>query len=255
MKNIILKSAGILTVLLLATGISSFVSAQQTNVRFRTGERPMMANQVEKLKLTEDQQKQMAELRAKFQEETLNVKNLIGEKMAHIKTLLDMENRDVNDLDKTIDMLSNLKGELMKKGIAHRDAVKKILTPEQMKIWDFKAKQHIKGMMEEPGQPGMMRGAGMQMRGRGMQMGGRGMQMGGRGMQMMGTLREADEKEVEVNGKEVEVEGKEIEAEGKPANIERKVIIIDGKPMKVKNTNIKEEKTKKKSEKNEKEDR
>ena len=71
MKNIILKSAGILTVLLLATGISSFVSAQQTNVRFRTGERPMMANQVEKLKLTEDQQKQMAELRAKFQEETL----------------------------------------------------------------------------------------------------------------------------------------------------------------------------------------
>ena len=192
----------------------------------------------------------MAELKAKFQEETLNIKNLIGEKMAHIKTLLDMENRDVKDLDKTIDELSALKGDLMKKGIVHRDEVKKILTPEQMKIWDFRAKQRMQGMGQGPGRPGMMRGE-RPMRGAGMQMGGRGLQMRGSGMQMMGTLRDAEGKEVEVNGKEVEVEGK-------PTNIERKVIIVEGKPVKVTNMNIKEakktEKKKSSSKKSEKED-
>ena len=224
MKINILRSASILTVLLMASGIFSLASAQPGN-RFRGGERPTMAEQMDKLKLTEVQQKQMDELKAKLQVEALNINNLIKEKQAHIKTLLDMENRDANDLDKTIDVLSNLKGELMKKGIAHRDAVKKILTPEQMKMWDVKAKQRMQGMRH--------------------------------GMQRMGTLRGAEGKEVEVNGEEVEVEGKEVEAEGNHVNVERKVIMVEGKPMKVINVNIKEkknEKTKKKSDKNEKED-
>ena len=231
MKNNILRSAGIITVILIASGIISLTSAQSENGRFRGGDRPMMAKQMGMSKLTEDQQKQMAELKAKLQEETLNINNLVKEKLAHIKTLIDMENRDVKDLDKTIDELSALKGDLIKKGIAHRDAVKKILTPEQMKIWDVKAKQRMQGMRQGPGQgqPGMMRGE------RGMR--GAGMQMRGNGMQM---------------------EGKEVEVEGKSVNIERKVIIVDGKPMKVKNMDIKgkkNEKTKKKSDKNEKEDR
>ena len=154
MKKNILRSIGLLTILLMAAGIFSLASAQQGHARFRGGERPMMAQQMDKLKLTEVQQKQMADAKAKLETEALHIHNLIKEKQAHIKTLLDMENRDANDLDKTIDMLSNLKGELMKKGIAHRDAVKKILTPEQMKIWDVNAKQRMQGMRH-----------GMQMRG------------------------------------------------------------------------------------------
>jgi len=49
----------------------------------------------------------------------------------------------MKDLDKTVAELTNLKGDLIKKGIAHRDAVKKILTPEQMLIWENRVRRHL----------------------------------------------------------------------------------------------------------------
>lgn len=195
MKNRTLRTAGFAIVLLLVSGGFYWVSAQPGRGQFRGEGRPMNASRIEKIKLTDDQQKQMTELKAKFQEETLNIKNLVREKMAHIKTLLDMENRDVKDLDKTIDELSALKGELMKKGIVHRDEVKKILTPEQMKIWEFKAKQRMKGM-----------------------------RMRGQGMQMMGQVREVEGNEVEVQGKPMNIERKVIIVDGKPVKVTKKDI-------------------------------
>ncbi|TSA35478.1 MAG: hypothetical protein D4R64_09380 [Porphyromonadaceae bacterium] len=143
MKNIVLKTAGFVTVLLLASGVFSWISAQPGRFQSRADAKPMNENRIEKIKLTDDQQKQMTELRAQFREETLKINNLANEKKAHLKTLIDTDNRDMKDLDKTVAELTNLKGDLIKKGIAHRDAVKKILTPEQMLIWENRVRRHL----------------------------------------------------------------------------------------------------------------
>jgi len=179
MKSIVLKTAGFATVILLASGVVSWVSAQPGRGQFRGEGRPMNDTRLDRMKLTDDQQKQMTGLRAQFQEETGKINNLINEKQAHLKTLTDTENRDMKDLDKTVTELTTLKGDLIKKGIAHRDAVKKILTPEQMKIWDIRAHQRMGAGDRGPGQRGM-RGHGQMKRGGERPMRGGGRMMGDR---------------------------------------------------------------------------
>jgi Spy/CpxP family protein refolding chaperone len=164
MKNIVLRGAGFIAALLLASGTFSSVSAQSGRGQFRgEGRPPVNANRIENIKLTDDQQKQMTGLRVQFQEETVKTNNLIKEKQAHLKTLIDTDNRDMKDLDKTVADLTTLKGDLIKKGIAHRDAVKKILTPEQMKTWENRVRQHMRGGAQGPVNRGM-RGGGRMMR-------------------------------------------------------------------------------------------
>lgn len=158
MKNRILRTVGFATVLLLVSGVFSWVSAQPGRGQFRGEGRPMNASRIEKIKLTDDQQKQMTELRAQFREETMKINNLINEKKAHLKTLIDTDNRDMKDLEKTVDEMTNLKGDLIKKGIAHRDAVKKILTPEQMIIWEHRVKRHMDKSAQGPRNRGMRGG-------------------------------------------------------------------------------------------------
>jgi len=173
MKYIVFRGAGFVAALLLASGTFSSVSAQSGRGQFRgEGRPPVNANRIENIKLTDDQQKQMTGLRVQFQEETVKTNNLIKEKQAHLKTLIDTENRDMKDLDKTLADLTTLKGDLIKKGIAHRDAVKKILTPEQMKIWDIRAHQRMGAPAVGPGRGGM-RGGGHMMRGGGRMMRGK----------------------------------------------------------------------------------
>jgi len=166
MKNRILKISGFAAVLLLVSGIFSSVNAQPGQRQFRAGVRPNQEKLLEKIKLTDDQQKQMTELRMQFRQEFTRINDLIKEKKAHLKTLIDTDNRDMKDLDKTISELTTLKGDLIKKGISHRDAVKKILTPEQMIIWERRVKQHMNKCMQGPRARGM-RGGHMMMRGPG----------------------------------------------------------------------------------------
>lgn len=158
MKNRTLRTAGFAIVLLLVSGGFSWVSAQPGRGQFRGEGRPMNASRIEKIKLTDDQQKQMTELRAQFREETMKINNLINEKKAHLKTLIDTENRDMKDLDKTIAELTALKGDLIKKGITHRDSVKKILTPEQMIIWAHRVKRFTDKGAKGPRNRGMRDG-------------------------------------------------------------------------------------------------
>ncbi len=207
MKNISLKTAGLVTALFFLTGMMTVTIAQQGHMRFRGGAGEGSTGRGEMLKLTEDQKKQMPELKARFQEESTRIKNLIREKQAHVKTLVDTENRDPKDLNKTIDDLSALRGDLMKKAIEHRDAVKKILTPEQMKIWQRAAHQRMQGMA-----PGMGRGMGKGM--------GRGM---GRGMGQAPMTRSMH----------VTSENGVVTVESSSDNFQGKVISVEGHPMKV----------------------
>jgi len=163
MKNRIFKITGFATFLLLVSGIFSSVNAQPGQGQFRASGRPNQEKQQEKIKLTDDQQKQMTDLRMQFRQESTGINNLIKEKRAHLKTLIDTDNRDMTDLDKTIAELTTLKGDLIKKAIVHRDAVKKILSPEQMIIWERRVKQHMGKGMQGPRSRGMREGS-MRMR-------------------------------------------------------------------------------------------
>ena len=181
MKRLLFRTASLSVLFMLGTGVFSWVSAQPGRGQFR-GEGRMQAQAAarQNIKLNDDQQKQMNELRSQFQEETRKINNLINEKQAHLKTLTETDNRDMKDLDKTVADLTGLKADQIKKGIAHRDAVKKILTPEQMKIWDIQAHRRMDASGQGFGQRGMR---GHMMRGHMMRDGNRLM---GRGNRFMG---------------------------------------------------------------------
>jgi Spy/CpxP family protein refolding chaperone len=84
------------------------------------------------LVLSEDQQEKLSSMRLDHQKDMRYQQNLLGEKNASLKTLLSAPERDKVAIDKTIDDISLMKGELMKKQIANRDEMKSILSPEQV---------------------------------------------------------------------------------------------------------------------------
>lgn len=86
--------------------------------------------------LTPEQNKQIAALRLNFTKESLNIKNLIAEKKAHIITLTTGDNIDMTAVNKTVDELFALKAELTKKHIGYEQEVRKLLNADQKVIFD-----------------------------------------------------------------------------------------------------------------------
>jgi Spy/CpxP family protein refolding chaperone len=166
MNKRILKAAAQGLFILMLSATPAFSQAQRGNGRMGAQGRPGMGQMRDRLNLTDDQQKQMNELRDKFQAESRDLNNLIAEKRAHLKTLADTENRNARDLDRTISDLTDLMGQKIKMGIEHRDAVAKILTPEQLRIRDNRG-MRFRGNRrgnDGPAGPGrMMRGQGRMM--------------------------------------------------------------------------------------------
>jgi hypothetical protein len=72
-----------------------------------------------------------------------------AEKAAHLKTLTLADNQDSKAINKTIDEMMALKGEILKQGISFKQAFKEILTPDQLK--DFQSRmlnmRHHRGGM------------------------------------------------------------------------------------------------------------
>jgi len=85
------------------------------------------------LDLSEEQKEEMVSLRANHQKDMRYQQNLLGEKNAKLRTLLSAPERDKTAIENTIDDISEMKGELMKKQIGNREEMKSILTPEQVK--------------------------------------------------------------------------------------------------------------------------
>lgn len=84
--------------------------------------------------LTEEQQTKILKLRADHFRKADLIRAEIGEKQAHMNTLRLSENQDSKAIDKSIDEISTLRGNLMKAREAHRRDVKALLTEEQ-KVW------------------------------------------------------------------------------------------------------------------------
>ncbi|BDX39308.1 hypothetical protein CYCD_26630 [Tenuifilaceae bacterium CYCD] len=100
--------------------------------------------------LTDEQQKKIQELRVQHIKEITPLKNELGEKRAHLRTLESAEKPDLNAINKTIDEMSAIRAQIMKKSAAHRIEVASLLTDEQKVFFNA---HHGKGLKK-----GMMHG-------------------------------------------------------------------------------------------------
>ncbi len=77
-----------------------------------------------------EMKKEIAQLRAAHQTDMWYQQNLIKEEEAHLRTLLSAPERDKRAVEKTIDRMSAMKGDLLKKRLANQEEMKSILGPE-----------------------------------------------------------------------------------------------------------------------------
>ena len=89
--------------------------------------------------LTEDQKKKIKDLKTPLHKEILPLKNQLAEKKAHLKTLQTADKADLKSINTTIDEMTQLQSQIMKKRAAHTQAVRALLTDEQRIAFDMKA--------------------------------------------------------------------------------------------------------------------
>jgi len=94
--------------------------------------------------LKADQQKEIKKLRIGFQKEALQLKNQLAEKKARLQTLRTAEKTDLAAIDKTIDEMTAIKAQLMKKKLRHQQDVKALLNDEQKLFFDTKGPKYGK---------------------------------------------------------------------------------------------------------------
>lgn len=86
--------------------------------------------------VTPEQQTKINELRTKHLNEVTPIKNQMNEKRARLQTLQSSSKVDLNEINKTIDEIAQLKASLMKKNAAHRAEIASLLTDEQKAIFN-----------------------------------------------------------------------------------------------------------------------
>ena len=86
--------------------------------------------------LTEEQRTSMEKMRTAHFRKAELIRAEIGEKEARMNTLRLAEQTDEKAIDRTIDEISKLKGDLMKEREAHHRAMKAVLTDEQKVFFD-----------------------------------------------------------------------------------------------------------------------
>ncbi len=153
-KNAKSKLIAITLAIMLTVGLSNLSIAQQgrgngdgtgSGPKFNMQQKGNAAHCMNLPDLTEEQQKQIKELRIKHLKAMLPLKNEIREKQAHLKTLTTKEKVDVNAVNSTIDEIVKLKGKMMKSANAHKQEIRKILTEEQRVIFDSRPQMRKHG--------------------------------------------------------------------------------------------------------------
>ena len=109
--------------------------------------------------LTKDQDAQVLKLRADHFRKAELTRAEIGEKQARMNTLRLAENPDAKAIDKTIDEIAALRGNLMKERETHRRDVKALLTDDQ-KVWFDANNRQGRGQGVGKGQQRGQRGNG-----------------------------------------------------------------------------------------------
>lgn len=130
------------------------------------GQRMMHEAVVEKLKLTDDQEKQFGKLHAELEKKQIALRSKVQTLRVELRELFNEDKPDRGKIESKIGEISKLQNEMKLNHVGLWFDVSKILTPEQQEIWK-----------ERPlGGPGP--GNSMHRPGRGMRMHGRGMGMG-----------------------------------------------------------------------------
>ena len=157
-------------------------SAQQTPAKPEKTAKPAagpqgrLANLKDFLKLTPEQEAKLKEMQKTRQDEMKTFRDEMQKLRGELSPLLKDPQADQNKINGLIDQISKLNAERMKKSLANRNPLQKILTKEQLDKLN-----QVRGRMMRQGM--MMRGRGMGIgRGQFMQ---RGRFMGPRGQRFM----------------------------------------------------------------------
>ncbi len=95
--------------------------------------------------ITEEQHQAIDELRTAHIRKAELIRAEIGEKNARLNTLNLAEETDTKAIDKTIDEISKLRGDLMKEREAHKRNIKALLTDEQKVYFDARPDKGPRG--------------------------------------------------------------------------------------------------------------
>jgi len=108
-----------------------------------------MTGLMKKLNLTDDQQKQLKDLRFQFQKQQVGEEAKLRTAQIELRELLTADSPDRAAIAKKVDQLSALRADGIMAKFDHWQAVKKILTPEQQKIWKESLQGHFRGFLGE----------------------------------------------------------------------------------------------------------
>jgi Spy/CpxP family protein refolding chaperone len=133
-----------LTLLLLTAFLSvtlvSTLSAQPHRglAAMSRGHHEMMAKG---LNLSDEQKSKMADLRLAFQKEILPLRTELQGKITEIRLLKTEDQPNINKIDQAIEQAEKIRTKIQKARVRHQLEVRKILTPEQQKLWDSRTLQ------------------------------------------------------------------------------------------------------------------
>ena len=86
--------------------------------------------------LSDEQKEQIKNERTQFMSDVLPIKNQLKEKQAHLNTLQTAKETDINAINKTIDEISALRTDIMKRRALFRQKVRANLNDEQRVYFD-----------------------------------------------------------------------------------------------------------------------
>ncbi|MGC8896905.1 MAG: Spy/CpxP family protein refolding chaperone [Bacteroidota bacterium] len=124
----------------------SFTAAQMAGAGMRAGKMPQkaaVADVIKKLNLTDEQKKEIEKLRFDFQKQQVAQQAKIHTAQIELRELLSEDNPDRAAIQKKVDEIARLRVQSAMDRFDHWQAVKKILTPEQQKIWREELRSHF----------------------------------------------------------------------------------------------------------------
>jgi Spy/CpxP family protein refolding chaperone len=93
------------------------------------------------IQLSKSGKSKMADLRLAFQKEILPYRTELQGKMAELRLLETEANPNINRIDQAIEQAEKIRMKIQKARARHQLEVRKILTPEQQKLWDSRTLQ------------------------------------------------------------------------------------------------------------------
>ena len=100
--------------------------------------------------LTAEQRRKIKALRLSLSKESLPIMNELSEKKAHLRTLQTANKPDQAAINSTIDEISQLQSQLMKKRSANHQAIRELLTDDQRIVFDMRTASAPKRFPRKP---------------------------------------------------------------------------------------------------------